>query len=103
MESLKLLTSGKVGMAFGYDYHVVLANQGKLASIFPDAPVEKFSIKCGVEITRSAFPDYSQPARVVIPLYEQFLHVITTNSTGNYHPERPERQTCFHRITRQQH
>lgn len=82
MESMKLLTSGKVGMAFGYDYHVILANQGKLARIFPDAPVEKLSIKCGVEITRVAFPDYSQPARIVIPLYEQFLHVITTNSTG---------------------
>ena len=29
MENLKLLTSGKVEMALGYDYHVVLANEGR--------------------------------------------------------------------------
>ena len=82
MDNLKLVTSGKVGMAFGYDYHVILANQGKLMSIFPDAQPEKLHIKCGVEITRSAFPDYSQPARIVMALYEQPLHVITMSTTG---------------------
>ena len=82
MENLKLLTSGKVGMAFGYDYHAILANKGKLASVFPNAQPEKISIKCGVEITRMPFPDYSQPVRIISPIYEQPLFVITTSNPG---------------------
>ncbi|MCA2000858.1 MAG: TAXI family TRAP transporter solute-binding subunit [Chloroflexi bacterium] len=81
MENLKLLTSGKVGMAFGYDYHAVMANEGKLASVFPNAQPEKISVKCGVEITRMPFPDYSQPVRIVAPLYEQPLFLVTTSNS----------------------
>ena len=80
MEDLKLLLNGQVDFAFAYDYHIVLANQGQLMQAFPDAPIETLTIKCGVEIERPTFPDYSQPARVVLPLEEQSLHLITTTS-----------------------
>ena len=82
MEDLKLLLNGQVHMAFAYDYHIVLANQGNLLAAFPNAPVETLSIKCGVEVDRAAFPDYSQPARLVLPLFEQPLLFITTDISG---------------------
>jgi TRAP-type uncharacterized transport system substrate-binding protein len=82
MESLKLLLNGQVDLAFGYDHHVVLANQGNLAKAFPNAPTEIIHIKCGVEMERPTFPDYGQSARVVLPLYEQPLHIVTTDTAG---------------------
>lgn len=82
MENLQLLASNKVEIVIGYDYHVIMANQGSLMHAFPDAPSEKFSIKCGVEITRPAFPDYSLPFRIVLPLREQPILIFTTSSTG---------------------
>lgn len=82
MESVDLLTSGKAGMAFVYDYHVVLANQGKLMSVFPDAPIEKISIKCGTEMTRPMFPDYAEAARIVLPLYEEQFHIVVSEASG---------------------
>lgn len=82
MENLKLLTSGKAGLAFGYDYHVILANQGTLAGAFPKAEPEKLTIKCGVEITRPAFPEYAQAARIIMALHEEHLLIVTTEATG---------------------
>ena len=82
MESVDLLTSGKAGMAFVYDYHVVLANQGKLMSAFPDAPMEKIAIKCGTEMTRPMFPDYAEAARIVLPLYEEQMHIVVSETSG---------------------
>jgi TRAP-type uncharacterized transport system substrate-binding protein len=82
MEDLKLLLNGQVDFAFAYDYHIVLANQGQLMQAFPDAPIETLTIKCGVEVERPTFPDYSQPARVVLPLDERPLQLITTAATS---------------------
>jgi len=82
MENLKMLLNGHVDMAFGYDYHIVLANQGNLAKAFPDAPPEVLHIKCGAELVRPAFPDYAQQARIVVPFYEQQLHILTTDASG---------------------
>lgn len=82
MENLKLLTSGKAQLTLGYEYHVTLANQGNLMTAFHNAPDEKLTIKCGVEIVRPAFPDYSQPVRIILPLYEEYLHIITTDASG---------------------
>ena len=82
MEDLKLLLNGQVESAFAYDYHIVLANQGQLMQAFPDVPIETLTIKCGVEVERPTFPDYSQPARVALPLDEQPLQIITTAATG---------------------
>jgi TRAP-type uncharacterized transport system substrate-binding protein len=82
MENVDLLTSGKAGLTFVYDYHVVLANQGKLMSAFPDAPIEKISIKCGTEITRPIFPDYAESARIVLPLFEEQVYIIAADVSG---------------------
>lgn len=82
MENLKLVTSEKAGMTFGYDYHVILANEGKLASAFPNVKPEKLNIKCGVEITRPVFPDYPLHAQIVMALHEEPLHIVTTDATG---------------------
>lgn len=82
MENVDLLTSGKAGLAFVYDYHVVLANRGELMSAFPNAPTEKLSIKCGTEITRPMFPDYAEAARIVLPLYEEQVYIITADTSG---------------------
>jgi len=59
IDNLKLLTAGKAGMAFCYDYHVVWANEGKL----------------------SAVPG-KHPVRVVMGFYEQPLHIVTKEGTG---------------------
>lgn len=82
MENLKLLLNGKVDMAFGYDYHIMLANQGNLAKAFPGAPPEVLHIKCGAELVRPVFPDYAQQARIVVPIYEQQLHILATDASG---------------------
>lgn len=82
MENVDLLTAGKAGMAFVYDYHVALANQGKLMSAFPDAPMEKITIKCGTEMTRPMFPEYAEAARIVLPLYEEQLHIVVSEASG---------------------
>lgn len=82
MENVDLLTSGKAGLAFVYDYHVALANQGKLMSAFPDAPTEKIAIKCGTEMIRPMFPDYAEAARIILPLYEEQLHIIVSETSG---------------------
>lgn len=82
MQNVDLLTSDRAGLAFVYDYHIVLANEGKLMSAFPDAPTEKITIKCGTEMVRPMFPEYSEPARIVLPLYEEQLHILVSVSSG---------------------
>jgi len=82
MENVDLLTSGKAGMAVVFDYHVALANQGRLMSAFPNAPEEKLTIKCGTEMIRPMFPDYSEPARIVLPIYDQHLIILAHSESG---------------------
>lgn len=60
IDNLKLLVAGKVGMAFCYDYHAILANEGKLEAVSPK----------------------TQPVRIVMAFYEQPLHVVTKEGTG---------------------
>lgn len=60
IDNLKLLVTGKVGMAFCYDYHVIWANEGKLTAV----------------------SDKQEPIRIVIAFYEQPLHVVTKEGTG---------------------
>lgn len=60
IDNLKLLTAGKAGMAFAYDYHAVWANEGKLPAV----------------------SDKKQNVRVVMSFYEQPLHVVTKDGTG---------------------
>jgi len=59
-DNLRLLVSGKAGMAFCYDYHIVLLNQGKLSIV----------------------SNKSEPARLFLALYEQPLHVVTYEGSG---------------------
>jgi len=59
IDNLILLTAGKVGMAFAYDYHVVWANEGKIKAIPKKYPV-----------------------RLVMGFYEQPLHIVTKERTG---------------------
>ena len=59
IDNLKLLTAGKVGMAFAYDYHVVWANSGKVP---------------GVKGKHNLC--------MVLSFYEQPLHIVTTQGTG---------------------
>src|SRR5512144_3151888 len=59
IDNLKLLAAGKAGMAFCYDFHVVWANQGKIAAL-----------------------GKKQPVRVVMSFYEQPLHVVTKEGSG---------------------
>lgn len=82
MESVDVLTSGKAGLVFVYDYHVILANRGELMNAFPDAPMEKITIKCGTEIARPMFPDYVEAARIVLPLYEEQVYIIAADASG---------------------
>ena len=82
MESVDILTSGKAGLVFVYDYHVILANQGALMNAFPDAPIEKITIKCGTEMTRPMFPDYAEAARIVLPLYEEQFSIVVSEASG---------------------
>lgn len=82
MESVDILTSGKAGLVFVYDYHVILANRGELMTAFPDAPIEKIIIKCGTEMTRPMFPDYAEAARIILPLYEEQFYIIVPEASG---------------------
>jgi TRAP transporter TAXI family solute receptor len=59
IDNLKLLAAGKAGLAFAYDYHAVLASEGKLAAL-----------------------GKKQPIRIVMSFYEQPLHVVTRDGTG---------------------
>jgi TRAP transporter TAXI family solute receptor len=59
IDNLKLLSAGKAGMAFAYDYHAVQANAGALAAL-----------------------GKKQPIRVVMSFYEQPLHLVTKEGTG---------------------
>lgn len=82
MESVDILTSGKAGLVFVYDYHIILANRGELMTAFPDAPIEKITIKCGTEITRPMFPNYAEAARIILPLYEEQFYIIVSEASG---------------------
>lgn len=59
IDNLKLLTAGRAGMAFCYDYHVVWANEGKVPGL-----TGKHNV------------------RMVMGFYEQPLHVATKEGTG---------------------
>jgi len=58
-DNLKLLTAGKAGMAFAYDYHAGWVNEGKMPGL-----TGKFNV------------------RIVMAFYEQPLHVVTKDGTG---------------------
>ena len=58
LDNLKLLTAGKAGMAFAYDYHVPWVNEGNMPGL-----KGKFNV------------------RVVMGCYEQPLHVVTKEGT----------------------
>lgn len=59
IDNLKLLTAGKAGMAFAYDYHTVWANEGKISELAKQ-----------------------QPLRIVMGFYEQPLHIVTKEGSG---------------------
>jgi hypothetical protein len=59
IDNLKLLTAGRAGMAFCYDYHVVWANDGKVPGL-----TGKHNV------------------RMVMGFYEQPLHIATKEGTG---------------------
>ena len=59
IDNLKLLTAGRAGMAFCYDYHVVWASDGKVPGL---------SGKHNI--------------RMVLGFYEQPLHIVTKEGTG---------------------
>lgn len=59
IDNLKLLTAGRAGMAFCYDYHVVWANEGKVPGLSGQHKV-----------------------RMVLGFYEQPLHIVTKEGTG---------------------
>ena len=60
VENLKLLSTGKVDLAYAYDYHVTWLNAGKL----PGVTAGKVN------------------ARIVLGLYEHPLHIITRKGAG---------------------
>jgi TRAP transporter TAXI family solute receptor len=59
IDNLKLLSAGKAGMAFAYDYHTVWANNGKIPEL-----------------------GKQQPVRIVMSFYEQPFHVVTKQGSG---------------------
>jgi uncharacterized protein len=59
LDNLKLLTAGKAGMAFAYDYHVPWVNAGKMPGL-----------------------NGKHNVRIVMGFYEQPLHVVTKDGTG---------------------
>ncbi len=59
-DNLRLLVSGKAGMAFCYDYHIVLLNQGKFPLV----------------------SNKSEPVRLFMAFYEQPLHIVTYEGSG---------------------
>lgn len=58
-DNLKLLTAGKAGMAFAYDYHAIWLNEGTMPGI-----TGKFN------------------TRIVMAFYEQPFHIVTKEGTG---------------------
>ena len=80
IDNLKLLTAGRAGMAFCYDYHVVWANEGKVPGLSGQHKV-----------------------RLVLGFYEQPLHIVTKEGTGNQHHHGPQGQACVHRRPQQWH
>ena len=58
IDNLKLLTAGKAGMAFAYDYHAGWVNDGTLKGVG------------------------KSPVRIVMSFYEQPLHIATKEGTG---------------------
>jgi hypothetical protein len=58
IDNLKLLTAGKAGMAFAYDYHSGWVNEGTLKGVG------------------------KSPVRIVMSFYEQPLHIATKEGTG---------------------
>ena len=58
-ENVRLLTSGKADLAFTYDYHVPWLNNGKMPGI-----------------------SGKHPARIILGLYEQPLHLVTRQDSG---------------------
>ena len=59
IDNLKLLAAGKAGLAFAYDYHAILASEGKIPAL-----------------------GKKQPVRIVMSFYEQPLHVVTREGSG---------------------
>ncbi len=59
LDNIKLLTAGKAGMAFAYDYHVPWVNAGKMPGLKGNFNV-----------------------RMVMGFYEQPLHVVTKDGTS---------------------
>jgi hypothetical protein len=59
-DNLRLLVSGKAGIAWCYDYHIVLLNQGKLPIV----------------------SNKSEPVRLFMAFYEQPLHIVTYEGSG---------------------
>ena len=59
IDNMKLLSAGKAGLAFAYDYHVGWANDCKVPGLSGKHKI-----------------------RLVMGFYEQPLHVVTTNGTG---------------------
>lgn len=60
IDNLRLLVAGKAKMAWCYDYHIVLLNEGKLTAV----------------------SDKPQPARLFMAFYEQPLHIVTYEGSG---------------------
>jgi uncharacterized protein len=59
IDNMKLLSAGKAGMAFAYDYHIFWANEGRVPGISGKHKI-----------------------RLAMAFYEQPLHIVTTDSTG---------------------
>ena len=59
IDNMKLLTAGKAGLSFAYDYHVGWANEGKVPGLSGKHKV-----------------------RMVLGFYEQPLHIVTKEGTG---------------------
>ena len=59
IDNMKLLTAGKAGLSFAYDYHVGWANEGKVQGLSGKHKV-----------------------RMVLGFYEQPLHIVTKEGTG---------------------
>ena len=59
IDNMKLLTAGKAGLSFAYDYHVGWANDGKVPGLSGKHKI-----------------------RMVMGFYEQPLHIVTKEGTG---------------------
>ncbi len=59
IDNMKLLTAGKAGLSFAYDYHIGWANEGKVPGLSGKHKI-----------------------RMVLGFYEQPLHIVTKEGTG---------------------